>query len=148
MLLNCCVGEHSWVPWTARRANQFILKEISPEYSLEGLILSWNANTLATWYEDMAHWKWLWCWERLKVGEGDNRGWDDWMASLTQWAWVWLNFRSCWWTGRPGMLHSMGSQKVGYDWVTELKWTDQSWNFQLCHQLALWPWAITFSKGA
>ena len=73
------------VPWTARRSNQSILKEISPEYSLEGL----NSNTLATWCEGLTHWKRPGCWERLKAGgEGDDRGWDGWMASLTQWTWV------------------------------------------------------------
>ena len=73
------------VSWTIRRSNQSILKEISPEYPLEGLMLSWNANTLATWWEELTHWKIPWCWERLKVGgEGNNRGWDGWMASLTQ----------------------------------------------------------------
>ena len=64
-----------------------------------------------------------WCWERLKAGgEGDNRGWDGWMVSLTQWTWVWVNSRSWWWTGRPGVLQSMGSQRVGHDWATELNW--------------------------
>ena len=64
-----------------------------------------------------------WCWERLKAGgEGDERGWDGWMASPTQWAWVSANSGSRWWTGRPGTLQSMGSQSVGHDWVTELTW--------------------------
>ena len=109
------------VPWTVRAFNQSILKEISPECSLEGLMLTWNCNTLATWYEELIHLKRPWCWERLKVGgEGDDRGWDGWMASLTQWAWVWVNSRNWWWTGRPGMLQSMGSQRVRHDWVTEL----------------------------
>ena len=76
------------VPWTARRSNQSILKEISPEYSLEGL----NSNTLATWCEGLTHWKRPLCWERLKAGgEGDSRGWDGWMASLSQWTWLWVN---------------------------------------------------------
>ena len=71
------------VPWTSRRPNQSIVKEISPEYSLEGLILKLNSNTLATWCKEMTHWKRPWCWERLKAGEeGNNRGWDDWMASV------------------------------------------------------------------
>ena len=70
------------VPWTARRSNQSTLKEINPEYSLEGLCWSWNSNTLATWCEELTPWKRPWCWERLKVGgEGDDRGWDGWMAS-------------------------------------------------------------------
>ena len=63
-----------------------------------------------------------WCWERLKAGEGDNRGWDDWMASLTQWTWVWVNYGSWWWTWRPGTLRFMVLQRVGYDWVSELNW--------------------------
>ena len=64
-----------------------------------------------------------WCWERLTAGEGGNRGWDDWMASPTQWTWVWVNSGSWWWTGRPGVLWFMGSQRVGHDWATELNWT-------------------------
>ena len=79
---------------------------------------------LATWWKELTHWKRPWCWERLKVrGEGDNRKWDGWMVSLTQWTWVWVNSGSWWWTGRPGMLLSMGSQRVRHDWVTELNWT-------------------------
>ena len=59
-------------------------------------------------------------------GEGDDRGWDGWMASLTRWTWVWVNSESLWWTGRPGMLRFMGSRRVGHDWVTELNWTEPS----------------------
>ena len=82
---------------------------------------SWNSKTLATWCEELTHWKRPWCWERLKAGgEGDDRGWDGWMASLTQWTWVWVNSGNWWWTGRPGMLRSMGLQRVGHDWATEL----------------------------
>ena len=82
-------------------------------------------NTLATWWEELTHLKRAWCWERLKMGgEGDDRGWDGWMASLTQWTWVWVNSGSWWWTGKPGVLQSMGSQRVGHDWATELKWTE------------------------
>ena len=89
---------------------------------------SWNSNTLATWYEEMTHWKRPWCWERLKAArEGDDRRWDGWMASLTQWTWVWASSRSWWWTGRPGVLQSMGSQRVGPDWATELNWTELMW---------------------
>ena len=74
------------VPWTASRSNQFILKEISPEYSLAGLMLYWNSNTLATWCRELTHWKSAWCWEWLKMGrQVDNRGWDGWMASPTRW---------------------------------------------------------------
>ena len=82
---------------------------------------SWNSNTLATWCEELTHLKRPWCWERLKAGGvGDNRGWDGWMASLTQWTWAWVNSRSWWWTGKPGALQSMELQRVGHNWVTEL----------------------------
>ena len=78
---------------------------------------SWNSNILATW-----------CWERLKArGEGDNRGWDGWMASPTWWAWVWVNSMSWWWTGKPGMLPSMGSQRVRHNWATKLNWNSELW---------------------
>ena len=84
---------------------------------------SWNSSTLATSCEELTHWKRLWCWEGLGAGgEGDDRGWDGWMASLTQWMWVWVNSRSWWWTGRPGVLQFMRSQRVGHDWETELNW--------------------------
>ena len=91
---------------------------------------SWNSNTLATWYKELTHLKRPWCWERLRAGaEGDDRGWDGWMVSPTQWTWVWVNSGSWWWTGRPGVLQSMGSQRVRHDWATELNWN------QLNHQL-------------
>ena len=108
-------------PWTARRSNQSILKEISPEYSLQGLILSWNSNTLVTWCKVLTHWKRPWCWERLKAGgEGDGKAWDGWMASPPQRTWVWVSSRSWWWTGSLGVLQSMESQWVGHDWATKL----------------------------
>ena len=82
---------------------------------------SWNSSTLATSCEELTHWKRLWCWEGLGAGgEGDDRGCDGWMASLTRWTWVWVNSGSWWWTGRPGMLRFMGSWRVGHDWATEL----------------------------
>ena len=108
-------------PWTARRSNQSILKEISTEYSLEELRLKLNSNILTTSCEELTHWKRPWCWERLKAGgEGDDRGWDGWMASLTQWTWVWASSGSWWWTGKPGMLQSMGSQSR--TWLSD--WTE------------------------
>ena len=86
---------------------------------------SWNSNTLATWCKELTHWKRLWCWEGLRAGgEGDDRGWDGWMASLTWWIQVWVNSRSWWWTGRPGVLWFMGSKRVGDDSATELNWTE------------------------
>ena len=115
------------VPWTARRSSQSVLKEISPEYSLEGLMLKLKLPIL--WLPDVKNWlfwKKHWCWERLKAGgEGDDSGWDGWMASQwvpTQWTWVWVGSGSWWWTGKPGMLQSIGSQRVGHDWATELYW--------------------------
>ena len=106
------------VPWTARTSN---LKEISPEYSLEGLILTLKLQYFGHLMRRTDFWKRPWCWERLKAGrEGDNRGWDGWMASLTQWAWVCINSGSWWWTGKSRVLQSMGSQGVGNDWATEL----------------------------
>ena len=111
------------VPWTAKRSNQFILKAISPIIHWKDWCWSWNSNTLVTWCEELTHLKRPWCWERLKAGgEGDNREWDDCMASSTQWTWVWVSSGSWWWTGRPSMLQSMGSQRVGQDWA-ELNWT-------------------------
>ena len=82
---------------------------------------------MATWWEELTHLKRPWCWERLRAGgEGDDRGWDGWTASPTQWTWVWVDSRSWWWTGRPGVLRFMGSQRVGHDWATELNWTEES----------------------
>ena len=93
------------IPWTARRSNQSILMEISPNIHWKDWCWSWNANTLATWCKELTHLKRPWCWERLKAGgEGDDRGWDGWMASLTQWTWVWVSSGSWWWTGKPGVL--------------------------------------------
>ena len=107
------------VPWTARRSNQSILKEISPEHSLEGLMQKLKLQYLATWCKELTHWKRPWCWERLKAGEEDDREWEGWIASPTQWTWVWVNSGSWWWTGRPGVLPSMGLQRVRHDWATE-----------------------------
>ena len=86
-----------------------------------------EAETPILWPHHAKSWligKRPWCWERLGAGgEGDNRGWDGWMASPTRWTWVWVKSGSWWWTGRPGVLQSMGSQRVGHDWATELNWT-------------------------
>ena len=125
MLLNCGVGEDSWEsfglqgdptsPFWRRSALGFLWKESC---------WSWNSSTLATSCKGLTHWKIFWCWEGLGAGgEGDGRGWDGWMASLTRWTWVWVNSRSWWWTGRPGMLWFMGSQSQTRlsDW-TELNW--------------------------
>ena len=113
------------VPWTARRSNQSILKEISLEYSLEGLMVKLKLQYFGPLMLKTDSSEKTWCWERIKEGgEGDGRGWDGWMASPTEWTWVCASSGSRWWTGRPGMLKSMGSQRVGDDWVTELTWTE------------------------
>ena len=138
MLLKCGVGD-SWEslglegdptnPFWRRSALGFLWKE---------WCWSWNSSTLATSCEELTHWKRLWCWEGLGAGgEGENRGWDDWMASLNRWTWVWVNSGSWWWTGRPDVLLFMGSQRVGHDWVTELNWTLQQGKvliiLKVCH---------------
>ena len=88
---------------------------------------SWNSNGLATWCEELTHLKRPWCWERLKGGgEGDDRGWDGWMASLAQWTWVSVGSGSWWWTGNPGVGPSTGFQRVRHDWLTKLNWTEQN----------------------
>ena len=98
------------IPWTARRLNQSILKEISPEYWLEGLMLKLKLQYFGHLMLRTDSLSRPWCWERLKVGgEGDDREWDGWMASPTQWTWVWVNSGSWWWTGRPGVLQSKES---------------------------------------
>ena len=112
------------VPWTPRRSNQSILKEISPEYSLEGLMLKLKLQYFGPlmWRTDL---KRPWCWERLKAGgEGHEGGWDGKMASLTQWTWVWANSGSWWWTGKPGVtaIHGVSTSRTWLgDW-TELNW--------------------------
>ena len=120
--LNCGVGEDYWESLGLQG------DPTSPFWRRSALGVhwkdwcwSWNSSTLATSCEELNHWKRLWCWEGLGAGgEGDDRGWDGWMASLTRWTWVWVNSRSWWWTGRPGVLRFMGSQRVGHDWATEL----------------------------
>ena len=104
------------VPWTTRRSNQSILKEISPEYSLEGLMLKLKLQYFAHLMQRTDSLERPWCWERLKAGgEGDDRGWAGWMVQLTQWIWVWVSSGSWRWTGKPGVLQSMGLQRVGHD---------------------------------
>jgi len=109
------------VPWTARRSNQSILKEISPEYSLEGLMLNLKLQYFGHLMGRTDSLKRPWWLERLKAGgERDDRGWGSWMASPTQWTWFWVNCGSWRWTRRPGVLQSMGLQTVRHNWVTEL----------------------------
>ena len=139
------------VPWTMRRSNQSILKEICPEYSLEystaedatPILWSPDAKICLIWKDPQSgkaviesHQWWL---PPMKAGEGDDRGWDGWLASLTQWTWVWVNFGS-WRRGRPSVLQSMGLQRVGYDWVTELNWTET------CINTMTWKSCVTEGK--
>ena len=117
------------IPWTARRSNQSILK-ISPGCSLEGLMLKLKLQYLGHLMQRADS-----CEKTLMQGkiegrgEGDDRGWDGWMASSTRWTWVWVNSRSWWWTGRPGVRWFMGSQRVRHDWTTELNWTEPTNGF-------------------
>ena len=133
--------KESWAPknwcfWTVvlEKTLESLLdcKEIQPVHSKGNQ--SWifigrtdaEAKTPILGPPDSKNWDWEkpWCWERLKAGgEGDDRGWDVWMASLTRWTWVSVNSGSWWWTGRPGMLRFMWSQRVGHNWATDLIWT-------------------------
>ena len=119
MLLNCGVGEDSWESLRLQGdPTSPFWKRSALDVHWKDWYWSWNSNTLATSCEVLTHWKRLWCWEGLGAGgEGDDRGWDGWMASLTRWTWVWVISGSWWWTGRPGVLQFMGSQLS--DW-TEL----------------------------
>ena len=136
MLLNCGVGEDSWESLglqgdpTSPSWRRSVLGD-----HWKGWSWSWNSSILATSCGELTHWKRAWFWEGLGAGgEGDDRGWDGWMASPTRWAWVWVNL---WWTGRPGVLWFMGSQRVGHDWETELnciylklfKGKTEKWNY-------------------
>ena len=116
-----CWGRLLRVPWTARRSNQSILKEISPEYSLEGLMLKLKLQYFGHLMRRTDPFEKTLMLERSKAGgEGNDRGWDGWMASLTQWTWVWVNSRSWWWTGKPDVLQSIGSQSR--TWLSD--WTE------------------------
>ena len=123
MLLNCGVGEDSWESLGLQG------DPTSPSKGKPVLGVLWkdwcwssNSNTLATSCEELTHWKRLWCWEGLGAGgEGDDRGWDGWMALPTRWTWVWVNSRSWWWTGRPDMLRFMWSKEL--DTTEWLNWT-------------------------
>ena len=106
------------VPWTARRSNQSILKEINPEFSLEGLIIKLKLQYFSYLMQTADSLEKTRCWERLRVEEG-IRGWNGWMASPVQWTWTWAKSRRRWGTGKPWVLQSMGLQRVRHDWVTE-----------------------------
>ena len=123
--LNCGVGEDSWESLGLQGDPTSPFWRSALGFFWREWCWSWNSSTLATSCEELTHWKRLWCWEGLGAGgEGDDRGWDGCMASLTWWTWVWVNSRSWWWTGRPGVLWFMGSQRVGHNWGAELNWTE------------------------
>ena len=126
VLLNCGVGENSWesLGLQGDPTSPFWRRSVLGVH-WKDRCWSWNSNTLATSCEELTHLKRPWCWERLRAGgEGDDRGWDGWMASPTQWPWVWVNSGSWWWTGTPGVLQFMGSERAGHNWATELNWTE------------------------
>ena len=106
------------VPWTARKSNQSILKEISPEYSLKGLMLQLKLQVFGHLMRRTDSLEKILMLGKIEGREGDDRGWDGWMASPTQWTWVWVSSGKWWKTGKPGMLQSMGLQRIGHDWET------------------------------
>ena len=134
------------IPWTARRSNQSILKEISPRISLEGMMLTLKLQYFGHLMRRVDSLEKILMLGGMGAGgEGDDRGWDRWMASLTRWTWVWVNSGSWWWTGRPGVLWFMGSQWVGHDWATELNWghmTKSCLSIRACYQVKREPYLI------
>ena len=126
MLLNCGVAENSWESLGLQRdPTSRLWRRSALGFIWREWCWSWNSSTLATSCEELTRWKRPWCWEGLGAGgEGDDRGWNGWMASLSRWTWVWVNSGSWWWTGRPGVLWFMGSQRVGHGWATDLIWSD------------------------
>ena len=123
------------VPWTGRRSNQTILKEISSEYSLEVLLLKLKLHYFGHLMQRPDSLERPSCWERLKAGvEGEDRGWDGWMASLTPWTWVWVSSGSWWWPGKPGVLQSMGVTKR-HNWAIEQQ-----------HPCRLMGWYLAYSQ--
>ena len=140
-------------PLDCERSNQSILKEIFPGCSLEGLMLKLKLQYFGhlMWRADSFE-RTLMLGKMKVGGEGDDRGWNDWMASLSQWTWVWVNSGSWWWIGRPGVLQFMGSQRVGHDWATELNCTagryDKEQNlYFFCKELDLIAFPISHGRG-
>ena len=155
--------EQSWVPknwcfWTVvlekTLESPLDCKEIQPVHAKDQfwVFLGRNdaeAETPVLWPHHAKSWKTLMLEGLGAGGEGDDRGWDGWMASPTQWTLIWVDFRSWWRTGRPGVLRFMGSQRVGHDWATELNWTDVSYviqNLQWANQVTEAEWAGSYCK--
>ena len=132
MLLKCGVGEDFWEWLGLQRSNRSILKEISPDYSLEGPMLKLKLQYFGHLIRRTDSLEKTLMLGKIEVGgEGDDGGWDGWTASPTQWTWDWVSSGNLWRTGKPGMLQSMGLQRVGHDWVTELNWAliSPSWGW-------------------
>ena len=143
MLLNCGVVENSWESHRLQgdQTSQSQRKSVLSVH-WKDWCWSWNSNILASWSEELTHLKRPWYCERLRAGgERDDRGWDGWMASPTQWTWVWVDSGSWWWTGMPGVLRFLVLQRLRLDWATELNWTEHlsaQWVFKQCH--GYWNW--------
>ena len=139
MLLNCGVGEDAWesLGLQGDPTSPFWRSVVGVHW--KHWCWSWNSNTLATWCEELTYLKKPWLWERLRAREGDNRGSNGWMASPTWCTWVWVDSGSWWWTGRPGILWFMGSQKVGHNWATELNYANVNiaWNLSTKDDISL-----------
>ena len=146
MLSNCGAEEDLRVPWTARRLNQSVLKEINPEYSFLGPMLKLKHQHSGHLMRRADSLKRPWCWERLKAGgEGDDSGWNGWMSSPTQWTWVWANLQRWWRTGKPGMLQSLGlqSQTRLSNWTAitidyRIFW--KRWTYKDSKNISNWQW--------
>ena len=125
MLLNCGVGEDSWES-LGLQGDQTSPSSRRSVLNIHWKDWCWNSSTLATWCEELIHWKRPWCWERLKAGgEGDDRGWDGWMASLALWTptrWVWTSSGSWWWMGSLVCCSPWSCKRVRHGWATELNW--------------------------
>ena len=128
-------------------------KEIQPVHPVKSVLnvhwkdwcWSWNSNPLATWYEEVTHWKRPWCWARLRAGgEGDNRGWDDWMASPIWWTWVWASSGSWWWTGKPVVPHAVHGVTKSRTQLSEC--TELNWNSHGTHVMTNSTQVITNSQ--
>ena len=143
-----CLRRLLRVSWTARKSSLSILKEISPEYSLEGLMLKLKLQYFGHLMRKTDSLQKTLMLGKVEGGEeGVDRGWDGWIASPTQWTWVWVSSGSWWWTGKPGVLQSMGSQRVGHAWATELIYLGVDlWPYDNC--LTFWGIPRLFSKVA
>ena len=121
MLLNYGIGEDSWESFGLQGDPTWRRSVLSVHW--KDWCWSWNSNTLATWCKELNHLKRPWCWERLRAGgEGDDRGWNGWMASPTQWTWVWVNSGCWWWTGRPGTSAAIHGVTKSWTWLSN--WTE------------------------